>query len=309
MDKLIARWSAKLSGRASYLFIHILITSVLYSIQGYRLHGVEVNHKESIVLLHGYYLSTLVVIGYWIYFKRFTLQMRLMMVPTWTIAIALASIFVSFILIKMVGADHQNSVETSGQLFARLYQDSCESHGVSFTLSLLPLCMFLMFHGSKLHQSTMEKSHHQLLTYAEQKRESERHQSCDVILLEDDLASANPILKLFNKIKLNCKHYENIEEAEQQFEANAESLKVIMIDIFVKVIDHDFPRTGLDWLRAINSKYPKGKRPFFLIVYTGHKEVIDEEILLMIDYVLPKPWQPRDFLQYLSDVGLFKLNK
>jgi CheY-like chemotaxis protein len=179
-------------------------------------------------------------------------------------------------------------------------------------LAMAPLwiCLELMFVGPAIRLSYVQKSFSTLTQYAIRSQTSTQSKtSLDVLLLEDDITSADPLLKLYKKIDLSCQHVSTIEEAEELFNQHNEHLKILMVDIFIRVVDPNFPRTGLDWLRELNQKYPKGNRDFIVIVYTGHQEILDKETLTMIDHVLPKPWNPREYLQYLAERGIFKVKK
>lgn len=256
---------------------------------------------------HLFYLTYIISTSILILSKISTLQFRLMLIPWTAFLTALVSLFVASALGWVPNDFNTDSLTSNHSLLLSFY-------GFIFVpiLATAPLwiCLELMSRGPAIQLSYVQKSFSTLTQYAMRSQPStESKGSLDVLLLEDDITSADPVLKLYKKIGLSCQHVSTIEDGEDLFEQHKEKLKILMLDIFIRVVDSNFPRTGLDWLRELDKDHPKGQRNFVVVVYTGHHEILDKDTLAMVDHVLPKPWNPREYLQYLADCGIFKVKK
>ena len=133
---------------------------------------------------------------------------------------------------------------------------------------------------------------------AENKKQNKKDK--DVLLLEDDIASAALVMKFFRKLKFSCTHVETLSAAQNAFLEQKEPYKVLILDCFVRIESVDDRRTGADWMEELNETYPKGQRDFLLIIITGHPEQLESRAS-MADLVLKKPWEPTELIQFLKE--------
>jgi len=133
---------------------------------------------------------------------------------------------------------------------------------------------------------------------SENKKQSKK--DSEVLLLEDDIASAALVMKFFRKLKFTCTHVETLSAAQNAFLGQKEAYKVLILDCFVRIESVDDRRTGADWMEELNKTYPKGKRDFVLIIITGHPEQLGSRAS-MADLVLKKPWEPSALIQFLKE--------
>lgn len=291
-----------------FFVIHLIVSCFLY----WDHLGPEFLTEQNPQLLewktqftHLFYLCYIILSSGLIVSHYSTLQLRLMLIP-------FLAFFTTFICIFTSIQLNWNPYETTIQSTAETYFSLAKFYSHIFIpiLATAPLwiCLELMFVGPAIRMSYVQKSFSTLTQYAiRSQSSSSSKETLDVLLLEDDITSADPLLKLYRKINLSCQHVSTIEEAEDIFEQQKDQLQILMLDIFIRVVDPSFPRTGLDWLRELNQEYPKGQRNFIVVIYTGHREILDKETLAMVDHVLPKPWNPREYLQYLADCKIFKV--
>ena len=167
---------------------------------------------------------------------------------------------------------------------------------LGLTPALIPLDMLLQWPEKLLRDTKTGKQ-----DVDEYLQEKKAHQSKkgSVLLVEDDLACANLVLKFCKKAQLHCQHVDTISTATKAFAESAPHLKVLILDLFVRVEDANDRRTGAEWLEELHAKYPKGQRHFLIIVTTGHVEQLGPRGALA-DLVLQKPWSPTELLSYLQ---------
>ena len=162
--------------------------------------------------------------------------------------------------------------------------------------ALIPLDMLLQW-PEKLCRDT----HTGKKEVDEYLQDKKAHQSKkgSILLVEDDIACASLVLKFFKKAQLNCQHVDTIATAAKAFSEMESQLKVLILDLFVRVEDAKDRRTGAEWLEELQAKYPKGQRPFLIIVTTGHVEQLGTRAQLA-DLILAKPWSPSELLSFLQ---------
>lgn len=102
---------------------------------------------------------------------------------------------------------------------------------------------------------------------------------------------------------MKCLHVSTIGEADACLRARAASIKVVTLDIFVRVGGPGNRRTGIDWLGEISSRYPPGSRNFALVVISGHTEHLGKAAA-GADLVLQKPWEPARLRRFLQERNL-----
>jgi CheY-like chemotaxis protein len=124
----------------------------------------------------------------------------------------------------------------------------------------------------------------------------------EVLLVEDDLASAALVMKFFKKFKMECRHFESLEPAMQCFEKYEKHWKVLILDNFIRVEheDENLPKTGSEWAKALSHLYPKSSRRFQIALLTGHSHLV-ESVSNEVDIILQKPWDPKELFQFLKE--------
>lgn len=124
----------------------------------------------------------------------------------------------------------------------------------------------------------------------------------EVLLVEDDLASAALVMKFFKKFKIECRHFEALEPAMKCFQDFEKHWKVLILDNFVRIEsdDENLPKTGAEWSKILNQRYPKSSRRFQIALLTGHSHLV-ESVEDDVDLILQKPWDPKDLFQFLKE--------
>ncbi|HOO77180.1 MAG TPA: hypothetical protein PLI51_01510 [bacterium] len=133
----------------------------------------------------------------------------------------------------------------------------------------------------------------------EQKSHTRRAGTTDVLVVEDDISCAATAMHFFGAFGWKCRHVSTIAEADAFLRAHTTTLRVVLLDIFVRVGKGGDNRTGSQWLTEIASEFPAEKRGFLIVVVSGHTELLGKASG-GADLVLQKPWDPRrlaDFLQ------------
>lgn len=124
----------------------------------------------------------------------------------------------------------------------------------------------------------------------------------EVLIVEDDIDSATLVMKFCKNLKLDCRHFESIQQGMECFGEFEKHWKVLILDNFVRVDDdtEGMPKTGAEWAKDLNQMYPKGKRHFQIALLTGHSHLV-EDLDHAVDYILQKPWNPRDLFHFLKE--------
>jgi CheY-like chemotaxis protein len=165
--------------------------------------------------------------------------------------------------------------------------------------ALIPLDLLL-----QLPQKWKEESlaHEEIDTYLDETKRL-KAKNADILLLEDDIASATLVMKFLRKCKLSCIHVETISAARDTCEKANFKFKALIIDCFVRVESADDRSTGIDWVEEINQAFPSDQREFTLIMITGHPEQLGDRAKLA-DLVMKKPWDPKHFLEFLKSKSI-----
>jgi len=119
-----------------------------------------------------------------------------------------------------------------------------------------------------------------------------------VLVVEDDIACAAATMRFFRNLGWKCRHVYTIEDADEYLHRQRERLRVIALDIFVRVGRRGDNSTGEKWLRRIAGEFPRNGRNFSIVVISGHTDLLGEAASLA-DLILQKPWDPRELLAYL----------
>jgi CheY-like chemotaxis protein len=133
--------------------------------------------------------------------------------------------------------------------------------------------------------------------------DAEMDTSPDVLLVEDDLACAALVLKFCRKLKLECHHVESLDQAQEFFKKQQDTLRLLILDNFVRVgatsSDHA-PKTGSEWAKQLQQQFPKDDRSFHVAILSGHTHLL-AELGEYADIVLQKPWDPKQLFRFLKD--------
>lgn len=139
----------------------------------------------------------------------------------------------------------------------------------------------------------------------EQKSHGDLGQPVGVIVVEDDIVCATTVMNFCRNIGLRCHHVSTLGEADEYLSQNMKSIRLVVLDNFVRVDKDGSNRTGCEWLQEINTKVPANKRTFLVVIISGHTELLGEAASIA-DLVLKKPWEPRGLVEFLKKHGVVK---
>lgn len=125
----------------------------------------------------------------------------------------------------------------------------------------------------------------------------------EVLLVEDDIVCATAAMNFCKAVGMRCHHVATIADADAFLRANIKTMRLVMLDNFVRADDRGRNITGRDWLLALKDLPFFQQRRFLLVVISGHTSLLGPAAELA-DLVLQKPWQPRQLLQFLKQQGL-----
>ena len=242
------------------------------------------------------------------------------MMPTIGFVMILTPILIPSVYIARIGELFSKDLQTGSQVFDEYLKfsrkDAKKNTKISFpsqhktTLDRQPKARTAfpdqveVEHGvrSKLDLQTQSNMMDNPLSDFEAIAQQDTDDHPEVLLVEDDLACATLVLKFCKKIKLECIHVESLDEAQQKFNRYQHSLKILLLDNFVRSasMSADGVKTGAQWAAVLNKKYPKPQRRFHIAILSGHTHLL-AELAQEADLVLQKPWDPRDLFRYLKD--------
>ncbi len=174
---------------------------------------------------------------------------------------------------------------------------------IAIIMALTPLFipMDMMLQLPKLMLKDMKTGFKPLDNYLGVIKSQEKiKKTASVLIVEDDLTCASTIINFCKNINLKSHHVTTTSEAETYMNLNSNSVKILFLDNFVGTDQQGINRTGSEWLLMRKDKYPKNKRPFLIIIISGHTEYLGEA-KNHADLVLSKPWDPRVLLDYLKN--------
>ncbi|MBU0996176.1 MAG: hypothetical protein KJ737_27070 [Proteobacteria bacterium] len=146
-------------------------------------------------------------------------------------------------------------------------------------------------------------------TYAEeQKTHKNIKKPANVLLVEDDYLCASVVMNFFRNVNFKCHHVTTIEEADAFLSVHTQTIKLIVLDNFVAVGRGGKNTTGGEWLDQLKTTFPRNKRPFLVVVISGHTEFLGEG-KNQADLILKKPWKPFDLLNFLKDRKIIQAPK
>ncbi len=121
----------------------------------------------------------------------------------------------------------------------------------------------------------------------------------EVLLLEDDIYCASTTLSFFRQIGLKCLHLSTVREADSYLRSHLNELRVLVLDIFVRVDREGENQTGAAWLARLSRDFPRGRRAFLVVVISGHTEILGPD-MDKADLVLAKPWPTVRLADFLN---------
>ena len=129
-----------------------------------------------------------------------------------------------------------------------------------------------------------------------------------VLAVEDDVYCAAAILSFARLQGLKCQHVSTISEAQGYLRAHQARIRLVILDLFVRVDRPCDTRTGKEWLLELGARFPREKRPFLIVVISGHTDLLGEAAGAA-DLVLQKPWDPRRLEEFLRQRGIIANKK
>ncbi|OIP46067.1 MAG: hypothetical protein COX17_02230 [Deltaproteobacteria bacterium CG23_combo_of_CG06-09_8_20_14_all_60_8] len=123
-----------------------------------------------------------------------------------------------------------------------------------------------------------------------------------VLLVEDDIVCATTAMNFCRVVGLRCHHVSSIAEADTFLRAHLKTIRLVLLDNFVRADDRGRNITGRDWLLALKALPFFQQRRFLVVVISGHTSLLGQAAE-QVDLVLQKPWQPRQLLQFLKQHG------
>lgn len=124
----------------------------------------------------------------------------------------------------------------------------------------------------------------------------------DVLLVEDDIVCATTAMNFCRVVGLRCHHVATIAEADAFLRAHLKTVRLVMLDNFVRADDRGRNITGREWLLALKGTLFFQQRRFLVVVISGHTSLLGPAAD-QADLVLQKPWQPQQLLQFLKQKG------
>jgi len=137
----------------------------------------------------------------------------------------------------------------------------------------------------------------------ERKFHEQYHEPADVLLVEDDIFCATTVMHFCRTVGLTCHHVWTILEADEYLRDNLLTVRLVLLDNFVRVDRLGNNTTGIEWLEQVNPEFPRGKRGFLVVLVSGHAELLASASSLA-DLVLQKPWSPRFLASFLTENGV-----
>jgi CheY-like chemotaxis protein len=120
-----------------------------------------------------------------------------------------------------------------------------------------------------------------------------------VLLVEDDIHCATTALNYCAALGLRCHHVATIAEADAHLGRHADSTRLVLLDNFVRVDASGRNTTGAEWLETLERRFPRDRRPFRVVIISGHLEAVDRAARLA-DLMLQKPWKPAELNSHLN---------
>jgi len=137
----------------------------------------------------------------------------------------------------------------------------------------------------------------------EQRSHSRLGGPSEVLVVEDDIHCAATVMSYFRGLELRCRHVSTIADADRYLRAHLKTIRLVTLDIFVRVDSRGNNRTGGEWLAEISREFPPGRRSFLVVVISGHTDYLEPNGG-GADLVLRKPWLPAELTEFLRSRGV-----
>lgn len=142
------------------------------------------------------------------------------------------------------------------------------------------------------------------IEYVNQAKSHENMQGVhDVLLLEDDIGCATVVMKFCDKNNLKCFHVTSVKEADNYLNLNHKSIKLIIADNYVRILDNSTIKTGEDWLESINEKLTNNFHKIYIVVISGHADILTKAPKYS-DLILTKPWVLKTLKKFIIEKNL-----
>lgn len=133
-----------------------------------------------------------------------------------------------------------------------------------------------------------------------QQAEVAKTEGYTALVLEDDMLCATVMMEALDMLGFKCCHAEGIGAAREYFMRSSPTLKLLIIDNFIRVEAGEKVMTGVEWISELSRTYPREERPFRVLVVTGHAASLGPG-REHADRVLPKPWDFRCLREILEE--------
>ena len=123
----------------------------------------------------------------------------------------------------------------------------------------------------------------------------------EVLIIEDDISCAAPMLRFFKKLNLRCRHVKSIGQAQILLEEFKYTIRLIILDNFVRTeeVNPNY-KTGIEWAKYLQKELSEEERHFKIVMITGHVQLL-KDVNGAVDMVLEKPWDPKDLLKFITE--------
>jgi hypothetical protein len=138
-----------------------------------------------------------------------------------------------------------------------------------------------------------------------QRSHSGMDRPADILVVEDDIHCATAIMNFSGNVGLKCHHVSTISEADGYLRDHLDTIRVVTLDIFVRVDSRGNNKTGSEWLMELGVEFPPGHRSFSIVVISGHPRMLGEAGTVA-DLILKKPWEPSRLAQFLREKDILK---
>ncbi len=139
----------------------------------------------------------------------------------------------------------------------------------------------------------------------EERSHSRMDRPADMLVVEDDIHCATAIMNFSSNVGLKCHHVSTISEADRYLRDHIATIRMVALDIFVRVDRRGSNKIGSEWLMELGAEFPPGKRSFLIVVISGHPQLLGEAEAFA-DLILKKPWDPSRLAQFLREKNILK---
>jgi len=170
---------------------------------------------------------------------------------------------------------------------------------IAITPVLIPLDMLMQL--PKLLLSDVRTGLKTLDNYIKESRSHENlKKHTDVLVVEDDIMCATTVMNFCRRNDLKCHHISTASEADTYLRDNIRNIRLVVLDNFLRVDESGNRMTGGEWLMMISEEFPVNKRPFLVVIISGHTEFL-RDAASQANLVLQKPWDPHALQDFLRE--------